>query len=335
MAKSRTGRTTRGGRAGKPLKTSAAATTTGTTISAAPTEDMGTTPGTTTQGTATAGTATAGATGAGGIRVRLASVSPDAAMGQTLAREIARLDRKLLIDTARGLIGGQLTLQGVLGSFATASSRAVESAIKESQRAAAQEALLARQLGDNLQRLRTKSAPPRPHKNDYIVSGQVMHTTGEPAVGLAVEVIDKDVFKHDVLGAAVTDEKGSFQVTFPKKAHAESGEKELEIVLVVGIEGQPPMHVTEPTRMLGEGREATVILTLPEAARAAADAAAARLGTDIDARLLRVEHRRAVSAMQDQQLGGVMREFQAGLSLLVAALQPAPKLPKSRKRTRE
>jgi hypothetical protein len=87
--------------------------------------------------------------------------------------------------------------------------------------------------------------------------------------------------------------------------------------------------------MLGEGREATVILTLPEAARAAADAAAARLGTDIDARLLRVEHRRAVSAMQDQQLGGVMREFQAGLSLLVAALQPAPKLPKSRKRTRE
>lgn len=253
---------------------------------------------------------------------RIATGQPDVALGRTLAREAARLDRNVLVSTARGLLSGQLTLQGVLSSLADASSRAAGAAAKETRRAGEQQSFANTQLQDQFIRTRTNAQPPRMRKDAYAVRGQVMLPTGEPAIGVAVEAIDKDVYKHDVLGTTLTDDKGTFQITFAKKMFAESGEKEPEIVLAVGVEGRKPLHVTEPTRMAGDERVLTVVVTLPENTGPITNVPSEQRGVEMEARMLRIQQRQAVAAIQSQQFGAVMEEAQAALAVLAAVLQP-------------
>jgi hypothetical protein len=255
-------------------------------------------------------------------RFRIASAPPDVAMGQTLARQVSRLNREVFVNTARGLLSGQLTLQGVLSSLASAGSEATGSAAKETQRAGAQQALVSKQLREQLIRTRTNAQPPRMRKDDYVVRGQVMLATGEPVVGVAVEAIDKDVSKHDLLGTTLTDEKGTFQIAFARKTFAESGEKEPEIVLAVGLEGRTPLHVTEPTRMVSGERALTVTVTLPQATPPVTNVPREQLGDELDARMLRVQQREAVAAIQSQHFGALMQEAQTALGVLAAMLQP-------------
>jgi len=256
-------------------------------------------------------------------RVRVASAPVDAALGRTLSKAAVQLtDRALLTSTARGLVGGQLSLQSVLVSLVEAGGRALEAALQAAQRAAAQDTLTSTQLRQDLGRLKTNAAYPQPRKDDYAVTGQVMLASGEPAAGLVVEAVDADVSRDDTLGAAVTDEKGTFQITFRKKAFAESGEKEPEIVLVIGVEGRAPMLVTPPARPpAGERRMATSV-TLPAGVSLPARAPAERLTAEVEARLLHVTHRQALVQLQHQQLSALATEAQSGLARLASALQP-------------
>lgn len=273
---------------------------------------------------------------------RLASAPVDAAVGRTLAREVSKLDRNVLVNTARGLLSGQVTLQSVLSSLADAGSRAAGAAAKESQRAGAQQAQSSKQLLDQLSRTRTDTQPPRTRKDAYVVRGQVMLPTGEPAEGVVVEAIDRDVSKHDVLGTTLTDEKGSYEIVFAKKVFAESGEKEPEIIVAAGMEGRAPLVVTEPTRLGVGERSLTVNVTLPESAPPMTRVPPDRIGVELEARLQRVQQRQAVSAIQSQQFGAVMEQAQTALAVLAAMMQPpasgratkstTPAAPKARRR---
>jgi len=256
-------------------------------------------------------------------RYRVGTIQLDSALSTTLGTAAARLgDRTVLRDTAKGLFSGQLSLQGVLRAVVEGGREAMAAATAQTKRVATQQALSTRQLRADLLRLKTNGTPPRPGKDDVVVRGQVTLAGGEPAAGLVVEAIDRDISKHDLLGVALTDEKGTFQIVFPLKSFADSGEKEPEVVLVVGVEGQAPLHTTQPTRLAEGSKENTFSIVLPEGAAGLARLPAERLRTDIDARVLRVDYRQAVSRMQNEQVTQMVEAAQAGLAGLAGLLSP-------------
>jgi hypothetical protein len=254
------------------------------------------------------------------LQARMANVRPSAALAQTLAQEASKLaDRTTLAQAARNLVSGQLTPQSALLQLVEACSHAAAAAEKSVQRAASQQARISSALRADLTRLKTGAAMPRPGKNSFALRGRVTTASGETAAGLVVEAIDRDVSQHDLLGAALTDDKGEFQILFAAKDFAESGEKGPEIVLCIGVEGEAPLCVTQAARLFGSGREANVDIALP-----ATGAVAARRGLDPGTRLFRVHYANELARAQQQRFGEVVSELQAGLGRLIAGLQPSP-----------
>lgn len=259
---------------------------------------------------------------------RVASPSLEAALGKTLATEAAKFgERKTLNDTASDLLSGKLTLPATLLDLARAAAEAMDKAADTANRTMAQQTHVTNQLREELLRTRAKAARPRPRKDDYVLRGKVLRANGEPAAGLVVEANDKDISKHDLLGVALTDSSGEFQIRFREKDFAECGEKLPEIVLAVGMEGQTPLHVTQPERLFQTERESNVTVPLPEQAQAALGALDAGQLADSGTRLFQVEHAQAMAQLQQQQLTEVFKDLQGGLGKVIAALEtqvPAP-----------
>ncbi len=253
---------------------------------------------------------------------RVASPSLEAALGKTLATEAAQLgERKAINDTARSLLSGKLTLPAALLGLARAAARAVDKSAATANRTAAQQTLATNQLREELLRTRAKSARPRPRKDDYVLRGKVVQANGEPAAGLVVEANDKDISMHDLLGIALTDSSGEFQIRFREKEFSERGEKLPEILLAVGLEGHTPLHVTQPERLFQAEREASVTVLLPERAQTALGTLEAGQLADSGARLFQVEHAQAMAQLQQQQLAEVFEDLQGGLGKVIAALE--------------
>lgn len=254
------------------------------------------------------------------LQARVASVRPSEALAQTLAHEANKLtDRATIEQAARKLVSGQLTPQSALLQLLEGCSRAAAAAGESVQHAASQQARVSSALRADLMRPKTRAAKPREGKNSFALRGRVTTASGESAAGLVVEAIDRDVSRHDVLGAALTDDKGVFQILFAAKNLAASGEKEPEIVLCIGVEGEPPLCVTQAARLFGSGREADIEIALP-----ATGAVAAPRGLDPRTRLFRVQYAHDLAQAQQQRFGEVASELQASLGRLIARLQPKP-----------
>ena len=72
----------------------------------------------------------------------------------------------------------------------------------------------------------------------HVVSGRIVSSlTKEPLAQVHVTVLDKDLFDDDILGSALTDETGAFQVSFLEKDYASEGtdafEKGPDVYLII------------------------------------------------------------------------------------------------------
>jgi hypothetical protein len=66
----------------------------------------------------------------------------------------------------------------------------------------------------------------------------------------------------------------------------------------------------------------TIAVTLPEGTPPVSAIPSQRGGDELEARLVRVQQRQALSALQSQQFGSVMEQAQSALAVLAAVLQP-------------
>ncbi len=154
----------------------------------------------------------------------------------------------------RGL--GQV-LEQVIGSAQQALTAAQADELRRSKSQARVDLEYRNQL------LATKAAKPRPGKNDYQVTAQVVHPkSGEPVAGLRVEALDKDVSRHDVLGAGVTDAKGEVTFVFKAKDFKESGEGLPEMVFRVAADRGALLSVSGAAVALKAGEPARVDIGL-------------------------------------------------------------------------
>jgi hypothetical protein len=79
---------------------------------------------------------------------------------------------------------------------------------------------------------RIKSRP-APRANEWVVFGQVLDASGNPAAGLIVQVLDRDRKYDDLLGEAETDANGDFSVTYHERDFKETHENLPELYVLV------------------------------------------------------------------------------------------------------
>ncbi len=145
------------------------------------------------------------------------------ATGMLYAREAERLasvhgvgDPRTLrvMQTAQGAQAALNVIREVRA--AEAGERPIDEIVKEQQ---------------EKQRETAPPPPPKPPKREpkparpavtFTLRGQVMRADGKPAFGVLVRVFDKDVRYDDLLGAALTNRKGEFTVSYRTQDFAEN-----------------------------------------------------------------------------------------------------------------
>lgn len=163
-------------------------------------------------------------------------------------------------------------IESALLDLAVGARDAVDRSMAEALDRSTAELALDKQYRDQLRAERKKPKSARVRKGEIKVKGQVIHPkTGEPVAGVVVEAIDKDVRKHDLLGAVLTDAEGRFEIAFDAKAYKESGEKEPEIMLSVGLDRKRKLYVADQPVAFVENKPEAVTITLPESKATAID----------------------------------------------------------------
>lgn len=118
-----------------------------------------------------------------------------------------------------------------------------------------------------IRRPSAESATPKPPQQpaetvNYSVSGRVVDADGKPVAGVLVRVYDKDVRYDDLLGAALTNRKGEFTVTYRRQDFSEGEELADLYFVVVDADGRELLSTVDHVRFNAD-RITFVILTLP------------------------------------------------------------------------
>lgn len=92
---------------------------------------------------------------------------------------------------------------------------------------------------------------PKLGENDWMVSGNVRYDSGRAALGLTVQVYDKDLKFDDLLGKAVTDDFGDFHVIYDTcRFDDEWGNDRPDLYLrILDKDGKVLADHTEPLRV--------------------------------------------------------------------------------------
>lgn len=89
---------------------------------------------------------------------------------------------------------------------------------------------------------------------EWMVYGQVVDSSGNPAPDLVVRVFDKDRLFDDVLGFTTTDKLGDFQLVYHERAFHEPGEGAPELYLRVEDAEGNELYSTEDQIRYQAGR---------------------------------------------------------------------------------
>jgi hypothetical protein len=206
------------------------------------------------------------------LPLRIRHEEPVVAVGKEAVAGFRRdWDRERVKAVLGDLAGRKRSLESLLFEVATSAQKAVTGALRETGERVGAEARLDAQYREQLV-MQKPVRKARMSKTGYRVSGRVLHPkTGKPVGGLMVEAMDRDVHKHDLLGTAVTDDQGRFSIPFLDKDFKESGEKEPEIELHVGLDRRILLHVTEQPVTAKKGEETQITISLPESRAADLD----------------------------------------------------------------
>jgi hypothetical protein len=98
----------------------------------------------------------------------------------------------------------------------------------------------------------------------FRVSGQVRELEGKRGIpNLVVSAFDKDLFFDDLLGEAVSDEKGNFQLTYEGRAFQEIFDKRPDIYLRIKTPDGRLFHTTKDNVRCEAGKEEHFIVEIP------------------------------------------------------------------------
>lgn len=107
------------------------------------------------------------------------------------------------------------------------------------------------------------------------VTGRVhVQETGEGLGGLHVKAVDKDLFFDDVLGTAVTDKDGRFEITYEKKDFSELFEKAPDLYVIVrDPKSGRILYSSEDSVRCEAGAEVNIDIPIPQSVIDAASGA--------------------------------------------------------------
>ena len=206
---------------------------------------------------------------------------------------------------------------------------AVEKSVDDTRERSEAEQRLDKQYRDQLVAHGRKPKRTRARKGEIHVQGQVIHPkSGEPVVGVVVEAIDKDLRKHDMLGAVVvTDAEGRFDMAFNPKDYKKSGENEKmpEIMLSVGADRKNMFYVADQPLVLKEDTQVPITIALPESRVEAIDIFVGRREQLVAKRRIKASERVLRRDMENEVLSAtgdaVLSLLTNGIRLLEARLK--------------
>jgi hypothetical protein len=95
----------------------------------------------------------------------------------------------------------------------------------------------------------------RPSDKPWVVSGTVTDADGQPLAGVMVRLFDRDRKFDDKLGAALTNEKGEYKVTYIRQDFSEGAEPGADLYLVVTDEAGKELYTSEENIRYDAGQE--------------------------------------------------------------------------------
>ncbi|UCF91856.1 MAG: hypothetical protein JSW39_26895 [Desulfobacterales bacterium] len=258
-----------------------------------------------------------------------------------------RINAEALKKTFEDLALRKTTLDAVLLDMTRGVEALLGDAFDSGKQTADAEIKLNNQYRESLIRRKMEAKPARGRrgkKEEYLVAGQLLHPeTGKPVPGMAVDVVDKDIAKHDLLGVDVTDAEGRFEIAFAEKDFKESGEGLPEILIRAGMSRATMTLVTESPIALKPGTKETIEITLPpELTPAAAKIAARREQVD-KKRLLQANQNLVFNKVTQSAMGEIGKAFKGSMGQIVdlfekrlaagGATKAKPKRPRKAQKT--
>ena len=262
--------------------------------------------------------------------LRVQSEAPIVDLGKdTLVFMAREWDRKRVNSALGELMSRESSLEAVLLEVAKSADKAVERSLRDNQERLTAESRREAQYREQL-RAGKGGNRVRASKGAYLLGGQVLHPeTGEPVAGLLVEAVDRDERKQDLLGSAITDEQGRFSIKFPAKDFKESGEREPELVLLVGTDRKSRLHVTTEPLTAKPGERQDVVVTLPPGLASRVDAFSAARERLQPARLRRAGETAVRLQLESEVVKAagesLQQLLQAGITALEVRARPGGK----------
>lgn len=248
-------------------------------------------------------------------------------LGQdTLRYFVAGWDKKRIKSLLGDVASRKRPLESALLDIVTDVRDAAEKSVDDTRDRSVAEQRLDKQYRDQLIAQGRKPKRTRMRKGEIRIQGQIIHPkSSEPVAGVVVEAIEKGVHKRDMLGAAVTDTEGRFDMVFRPNDYEESGGKMPEVLFNVGADRKNMFYVADQPLALKADKQEPVTIALPESCVEAIDAflsrreqLAARRGVKASETVLRRDmENEAVNAAGD----AVLSLLASGIRLLEARLE--------------
>ncbi len=253
-------------------------------------------------------------------------------VGKEVSEKVGKLfDKKGAQKTLKDLVSKKRTLEDIFLGLSRTATDTIDSVLREEERVEKSELLMNGQYRDSLlARLKEKKSRKlrTEKKGEFLINGRVLHPeTGEPVAGMAVETINKDIKKHEVLGVDTTDHKGFFEISFSEEEFKERGEGRPEVLLRVSADRKTSLHTTNEVVKLKPGKRSSLDISLPKSKIAEVDMFTANRKHIDNKRLRNVGQTLAFNHVQHiavQEIGKVFNEgLKKATDLLEARVEDA------------
>jgi len=256
------------------------------------------------------------------IGKRFAHIPALGVVADNIQKEIGkRISGEALKKTFEDLALRKTTLDAVLLDMTRGVEAALGGAFDSGRQTADAEIKLNNQYRESLLRRKKEAKPVRSRrgkKDEYLLAGQLLHPeTGKAVSGMVVDVVDKDIKKHDLLGVDITDTEGHFEIAFTEKDFKESGEGLPEILIRAGMKRETMTLVTQSPIAMKPGTKETIEITLPQALAPAAEKIGARREQVDKKRLLQANQNLVFNKVTQSALGKIGEAFEGSMGEIV------------------